>query len=122
MSVYVQPSPNETVTLNKNVIITISVNIIAVSIILVFISWKLDTMSSNTKMQLDAMSSNTKMQLDAVKSEVSALNLRYDALAGVLGNFAKVSDWIDEQFTKVREKNGVKMKDEKDNREKSKRW
>ena len=109
MSVDVQPSRDETVTLDKNVIITISVNIIAISIVLVFISW-----------QLDAMSSNTKMQLDAVRSEVSALNFRFDALGtaavivaglfAILGNFVKVAEWFSEQLTVVREKKEIKSK------------
>ena len=122
MSVDVQPSPNETVTLDKNVIITISVNIIAVTIVLVFMSW-----------QLGEMSSSTKMQLDAVRSEVSALNLRYDALgtaavivAGVfaiLGNFAKVSEWVSEQFSKLREeKEEVKSEEALKIEKKSKWW
>ena len=113
MSSEVQPSPSETVTLSKNLIINISVTAIAVGIILLFISWQFDMMNSNikiqfdmmnsnTKMQLDMMNSNIKMELDAIKSQVSSLNFRYDALgtaavivAGVfaiLGNFAKVSD------------------------------
>ena len=102
MSSEVQPSPSETVTLSKNLIINISVTAIAVGIILLFISWQFDMMNSNTKIQFDMMNSNTKMELDAIKSQVSSLNFRYDALgtaavivAGVfaiLGNFAKVSD------------------------------
>ena len=102
MSSEVQPSPSETVTLSKNLIINISVTAIAVGIILLFLSWQFDMMNSNTKIQFDMMNSNTKMELDAIKSQVSSLNFRYDALgtaavivAGVfaiLGNFAKVSD------------------------------
>jgi len=126
MSSEVQPSPNETVTLSKNLMINISVAAIAVGIILLFMSWQFDMMNSNTKMQLDMMNYNTKMELEAIKSQVSSLNFRYDALgtaalivAGVfaiLGNFAKVSDWITEQLTMTEKEEKKQMKNKNENR------